>query len=80
MVHEREKSLIEEPIVGTSLRWTETMTEVAVFPSPEWALGFPDLAARMRMFLQFRIVSARHGSRSCRSSGRNAMGREWMAS
>ena len=35
IVGEREKSLMEEPIVWTSTGWTETMTEVAVLPSLE---------------------------------------------
>jgi len=32
------------------------------------------------MFLELRIDSARHGKSSFGFSGRNAMGREWMAS
>jgi len=37
IVRDREKSLIEEPMVWASPRWIETITEVAVFPSQEWA-------------------------------------------
>jgi len=80
IVLERENRRIEEPIAGTSPGWTEMMTEVADFPSLDCAFGLRYLAARMRMFLELRIDSARQGKSSSGSSGRNAMGREWMAS
>ena len=80
IVLERENTRIEEPIAGTSPAWTEMMTEVADFPSLDCAFGLRYLAARMRMFLELRIDSARQGKSSSGSSGRNAMGREWMAS
>jgi len=38
------------------------------------------LAARMRMFVELRIDSARQGKSSSASCGRKASGREWMAS
>ena len=79
-MREREKSLMEEPIAWTSPGWTETRTEVAVLPSLERASGLRNLAARMRMSLELRIDSARHGKSSLGSSGRKARGREWMAS
>jgi len=71
---------MEEPIVWTSPGWTETTTEVAVLPSLELASGLRNLAARMRTSLELRIDSARHGKSAPGSSGRKAMGREWMAS
>jgi len=80
MVREREKRRIEDPIAGTSPGWTETMTEVAVLPSLDCASGLRYLAARMRIFLELRIDSARHGKSSSGSSGRKAIGREWIAS
>ena len=46
-MRDREKSRIEEPIVGTSPGWTETMTEVAVLPSLDRVSGLRYLAARM---------------------------------
>jgi len=58
----------------------ETMTEVAVLPSLDCASWLRYLAARMRMLLELRIDSARHGKRSAGSSGRKAIGRERMAS
>ena len=79
-MREREKGLMEEPIAWTSPGWTETTTEVAVLPSLERASGLRNLAARMRMSLELRIHSARHGKRLPESSGRKASGREWMAS
>jgi len=79
-VLEREKRRMEEPIEGTSPGWTDTMTEVPVLPSLDCASGLRYLAVRMRMFLELRIDSARQGKRSLGSSGRKAMGREWMAS
>ena len=63
-------------MTGTSPGWTETITEVAVLFSLDRASGLRNLAARMRMFLELRIDSARHGKSSFGSSGRNAMGRE----
>ena len=75
-----DKRQIEEPIARTSPGLTETMTEVAVLPSLARVLGLRYLAARMRMFLQFRIDSVRHGKSSSGSSGWMASGREWMAS
>jgi len=60
--------------------WTETMTEVAVLPSLEGISGLRYLAARMGMFLELRIDSARQVKSSSGSSGRKAGGREWMAS
>ena len=80
MFREREKSRIEEPIVSTSPGWMETMTEVADLPSLDCALGLRYLADRIRMFLELRIDSARHGKSASGSSGRKAIGREWMAS
>jgi len=80
IVHERENRRIEEPIARTSPGWTETMTEVADFPSLDSAFGLSYLAARMHMFLELRMDSARQGKSSSVSSGRNTMGREWMAS
>jgi len=80
MVLNREKSRIEDPIAGRSLGWTETITEVAVLPSLDCALGLRYLAARMHMFLNLRIDSARDGNSWFRSSGRKAIGRELMAS
>ena len=56
------------------------MTEVAALPSRDCALGLRYLVARMHMFLELRIASARHGKSSSGSSGRKAIGREWMAS
>ena len=53
---------MEEPIAGTSPGWTETMTDVAVLPTLDWASGLRYLAARMRMFLELRIDSARQGN------------------
>jgi len=79
IVRDREKSRIEEPIVSTSPGWTETITEVAVLTSLNCTLGLRYLAARMRMFLELRSDSARHGKSSSGSSGRKASGREWMA-
>jgi len=79
-VRDREKSRIEEPILGTSPGWTETMTEVAVLPSLDRVSGLRYLAARMRTFLELRTDSARQGNNSSGSSGRKASGREWMAS
>jgi len=79
-VLERENRRIEAPIAGTSPGWTETMTEVADFPSLDCAFGLRYLAARMRMFLELRIDSAMQGNSSSGSSGRKAIGREWMAS
>jgi len=79
-VRDWEKSQIEDPIVGTSPGWTETMTEVAVLPSLDRVSGLRYLAARMRTFLELRTDSARHGNNSSASSGRKASGREWMAS
>jgi len=55
------------------------MTELAVLPSLERASGLRNLAARMRMSLELRIDSARHGKSLLESSGRKARGREWMA-
>jgi len=78
-VRDREKSRIEGPIVRTSPGWTETITEVAVLPSLDRVSGLRYLAERMRMFLELRIDSARHGKSSSGSSGRKASGREWMA-
>jgi len=66
--------------VSTSPGWTETMTEVADLPSLDCALGLRYLVDRMPMFLELRIDSARHGKSSSASSGRKAIGREWMAS
>ena len=80
MVREREKGLMEDPIVWTSPGWTERMTEVAVLPSLERASGLRNLAASMRTSLELRIDSASHGKSSFGSSGRKAMGSEWMAS
>ena len=54
--------------------------EVAVLPTLDCALGLRYLAARMRMFLELRIDSARHGKSSSRSSGKKASGRQWIAS
>jgi len=71
---------MEEPIAWTSPGWTETTTEVAVLPSLEGASGLRNLAARMRMSLELRIDSTRHGKSSLESSGRKARGREWVAS
>ena len=79
-VRQREKRRIEEPIVGTSPAWTETMIEVASLPSLDCALAFRYLAARILMFLELRIDSARKGKSSFCSSGRWAMEREWMGS
>jgi len=79
-VCEGEKGRIEEPIAGTSPGWTETITEVASLPSLDCALGLRYLAARILMFLELRIDSARQGKGSFWSSGRKAIGREWMAS
>jgi len=79
-VREREKGLMEEPIAWTSPGWTETTTEVAVWPSLERASGLRNLAAWMRMSLELRIDSARHRKIALKSSGRKARGREWMAS
>jgi len=76
MVLDREKRRIEDPIAGTSHGWTETITEVAVSPSLDCALGLRYLAARMSMFLELRSDSARHGKSSSGSSGRKVMGRE----
>jgi len=80
IVLEREKSRMEEPIVGTSRGWTETMTEVATLASLDCAFGLTYLVARRPMFLELRIDSARHGKSSFGSSGRKAMGRQWIAS
>ena len=80
IVLEQENRRIEEPIAGTSPGWTEMMTEVADFPSLDCAFGLRYLAATIHMFLELRMDSARQGKRSSGSSGRNAMGREWMAS
>jgi len=80
IVLEREKRRIEEPIAGTSPGWTEMMTEVADLPSLDCTLGLRYLAARIRISLELRIDSARQGKSSSGSSGRKAMGREWMAS
>ena len=71
---------MEEPIVEASPGSTETMTEVADLPSLDRASGLRFLAARMRMSLELRIDSARQGKSSSGSSGRKAMGSEWMAS
>jgi len=67
-------------MIGTTLGWTETMTEVAVLPSLNRASGLRYLVARMHMFLELRIDSARHGKSSSGSSGRKAIESEWMAS
>ena len=56
------------------------MTDVPDLPSLDCVLGLRYLAARMRMFLELRIDSARQGKRSLGSSGRKAIRREWMAS
>ena len=80
IVRDLENSRIEGPIVGRSPGWTETTTEVAVLPFLDCASGLRYLAARMHMFLESRIDSARHEKSSCGSSGRKAIGREWMAS
>jgi len=53
---------------------------VADFPSLDCAFGLRYLAARMRIFLELRMDSARQGKSSSGSSGRKAMRREWMAS
>ena len=79
-MREREKSLMDVPIVWTSPGWTETTTEVAVLPSLLRASGLRNLAARMRTSFELRIDYARHGKGSSGSSGRKARGREWMAS
>ena len=76
IVLERENRWIEEPIAGTSPGWTETMTEVADFPSLDCALGLRYLAARIPMSLELRMDSARPGKSSSGSCGRNTMGRE----
>ena len=78
MLLEREKRRIEESIAGRSPVWTERITEVAVLPPPDWALGLRYLAARMRMSLELRIDSARQGKSSFGSSERKAMGSKWM--
>ena len=56
------------------------MTEVAVLPSLDRVSVLRYLAARMRMFWEVRIDSARHGKSSSGSSGRKVSRREWMAS
>lgn len=61
MVCERENSLIEDPIVGTSQGWRDTMTDVADLPSLDCVFRLGYLAARMRILLELRIQSARHG-------------------
>jgi len=66
--------------VSTSPGWTETMLEVADMPSLECGLGLRYLAETMRMFLELRMDSARHGKSSSGSSGRKAIWREWIAS
>ena len=80
IVLERVNRRIEVPIAGTSPGWTETMTEVADFASLDCASGLRYLAARMRMSLELRMDSVRQGKSSSGSSGRKAIGREWMAS
>jgi len=80
MVCGRKKRRIEDPIAGTSPEWTETITEGASVPSQDWGFGLRYLAARICMFLELRIDSAREGKCAFGSSGRKAMGREWMAS
>jgi len=53
---------------------------VAVLPSLDRVSGLRYLSAWMRMSLELRIDSARHGKSSTPSSGRKAIGSEWMAS
>jgi len=60
--------------------WTEPIMDVADLASQDCALEWRYLAARMRMFFELRIDAARQGNSSFGSSGRKAMGREWMAS
>jgi len=79
-VLEREKSLLEDRIAGTSPGCEETTTEVAALPSFDCAFGLRYLAGRMRMSLELRINSARQGKSSSGSSGSKAMRREWIAS
>jgi len=52
MVLEREKSLMEVPIMGTSPGLTETMTEVAILPALDSGLGLRNLAARIWTFFE----------------------------
>ena len=59
--------------MSTSPGWTETMTEVADFPSPDCALGLRYLADRMGMFLELRIDSARHWKSSSGSKGNRGL-------
>jgi len=66
--------------VRTSPGWMQTMTDVAALPSLDRVSGLRYLAASIRMFLELRIDSARHGKSSSGSSEREASGREYMAS
>jgi len=76
IVLERENRRIKVPIAGKSPGWTETMTEMADYPSLDCALGLRYLAARMRMSLELRMDSARQGKSSSGSSGRKAIAGE----
>ena len=79
MVLEREKSLMELPIVGMSPGWIETITEVANLPALDLGLGLKNLAKGICSFFELRIESARLGNSSSGSPGRKASGREWIA-
>jgi len=66
--------------VGMSLWLTETITEIADLPALDTWLGLTNLAERIWTFFELSIESARLGNSSSGSPGRNASGRQWIAS
>jgi len=80
MVFEREKSLMEVSMMGTSRGLTETMTEVADLPALDLGLGLRYLPERIWTFFELSIESTRLGNSPSGFPGRKASGREWIAS
>jgi len=72
MVLEREKSLMDEPIVGTSPGLTETITELADFRELDSGFGLRNLTERICMFFELKIESLRLGKSFSGSPGRKA--------
>ena len=80
IVRDQEKSLIEDPRMGTWPGLPETMTEVADLPALDSKFQVRYLAERIWMFFKLRIETARLGMSSSGSSERKASGKEWIAS